>query len=567
MDCLATSDQPELEETDYPRGASRGYAAGMQSTRMSRAAEVLRVSQTPVRGQRVAAEDLGEASADPTESSDAAAVDTKNGTRGGPGARAVALPEGLSGRRAPQPPATVPLADLGSLLLYATRHTRVLPNIALVRRFPGEIPLAAIEAEAHRLASLPYGGGRCLMMPKVPGARPLWRANPEPPPISSAPDAVDASALATWLADEMSVREDPLERAGWHPATIRFDGFTFVALVGNHLYGTGRDLAMSIWGDQGPQAVASSNNGKDLMDMRPLSAPEHDLGAEFVDLLRRVRAGVVGLARLGTQSLPGPQRRRPYGETATLRRTLNALLDRDASRGKPSTRRVAALATVSLDAWREEALRHGGTGLALQVAVTANLLREARRARGGDTFRPLRIIVPVDLSDRSVASAPDATMESPELTSAEVVISGGLSVHGDLAEVREVCRRAIQAARAEVAATGRVPVAPGMVDAMRLLPDALTVRAVIKVHARFDGAVSAMGQLVPGMNRLGEYVASDVFPVAFPLGSDISVTTGIIDEILAFGIVADPSRLGAGPSLRERFARELEGWEIDAEVW
>jgi diacylglycerol O-acyltransferase / wax synthase len=525
------------------------------------------VSQTPVRGRRVLTEDLRDATPGSTESFDTAAVDTTTGMRGAPGARAAAVDKGSSGWRAPRPPATVPLADLGSLMLYATRHTRVLPNIAVVRRFPGEIPLAAIETEAHRISSHRYGLGRCLTMPKVRGARPLWRVNPEPPPISSAPDALDESAFATWLADEMSVRENPLEQAGWHLATIRCDGFTFVALVMNHLYGTGRDLMMSIWGDQGPQTVAPSSNGKHVVDAEPLSAAEHDLRAEFVDVVRRVGSGMAGLARLGTQSLPGPQRRRPYRETATLRRPLNALLDRDASRGKPSTRRVSALAAVSPDAWGEVALRSSGTELALQVAVTANMLREARRARGGETFRPLRIIVPVDLTDRSVASAPDATMESPDLTSAEVVISGGLSVHGDLAEVADSCRRAIQAARAEVAATGRVPVAPGMVDAMRLLPDALTVRAVINVHARFDGAVSAMGRLVPGMNRLGEYVASDVFPVAFPLGSDISVTSGISDEILTFGIVADPSRLGAGPSLRERFARELEQWEIEAEVW
>ena len=462
----------------------------------------------------------------------------------------------------------MPLADLGSLLLYATRHTCVLPNIAVVRRFAADIPMAAIEAETRRIASNSYGLGRCLMLPAVPGARPLWRANPEPPPVVSAPDAVDASALARWLADELSVRENPLERAGWHVATIRFEGTTFVALVMNHLYGTGRDIAMSIWGDQGPQGVAPNGNGHHALAARALThADVHDAAAELTDLMRRVRTGLVGLARLGTQSLPGLQRPRPHGEKATLRRPLNALLDQDASRGKPSARRAATMATVRLDAWEKAAERRGGNGLALQVAVTANLLRDARRARGGDVYRPLRIIIPVDLADRSVAAAPDATMDSPELTSAEVVISGGLPTHHDLAEVRDACRRAIQQARAEVAATGRVPVAPGVVDAMRLLPDALTVRAAISVHARFDGAVSAMGRLVPGMNRLGEYVATDVVPVAFPLGSDISITTGVLGEALTFGVVADPSRLGPGPGLRERFERELEQWEIEAEVW
>ena len=456
-------------------------------------------------------------------------------------------------------------------MLYATRHTPVLPNIAVVRRFPGDIPLAALEAEARVIASNQYGLGRCLMMPRVPGARPLWRANPQAPAVAFAPDAVDASALATWLADEMSVRENPLDGPGWHLAAVRFDGCTYVALVMNHLYGAGRDLMVSIWGDWRHRELlgeGSNGNGHQTPELRALSvAAEHNLGEEFVDLLRRLRTGTIGLARLTTQSLPGPQRRRPHTETTTLRRPLSALFDRDASRGKPSTRRVAVIATIKSEAWEEAAARHGATGPALQVAVTANLLREARRARGGNTFRPLRIIIPVDLTDRSVESAPDATMDSPELTSAEVVISGGLPVHGDLAEVKETCRRAVQEARAEVAATGRVPVAPGMVDAMRLLPDALTVRAVISVHGRFDGAVSVMGRLLPQMASLGEYVATEVFPVAFPLGSDISVTTGICDDNLTFGIVADPSRLGAGPNLRERFVRELERWDVDAEVW
>src|SRR5271157_4160538 len=71
--------------------------------------------------------------------------------------RSGGLPTGLGDRRSR--PATVPLADLGSLLLYATRHTRVLPNIAVVQRFAGGIPLAAIEAETRRIASNPYGLG------------------------------------------------------------------------------------------------------------------------------------------------------------------------------------------------------------------------------------------------------------------------------------------------------------------------------------------------------------------------------------------------------------------------
>jgi hypothetical protein len=200
------------------------------------------------------------------------------------------------------------------------------------------------------------------------------------------------------------------------------------------------------------------------------------------------------------------------------------------------------------------------------VAVTANLLRDARRARGGPTHRPLRLIIPVDLADRSGPAAPDATLGPVELTSAGIVLSGGLSSHGDLTEVRDTCRQAISAARAEVAATGKVPVAPGMVDAMRLLPDAITTRLVMRVHARFDGAVSGVGPVPEGMFHLGSHLARDVFLAGFPMGSDLSMTMGEFGGQLMISLLADPSRLGAGPSLRERLAVELEQWGVEARV-
>ncbi len=449
---------------------------------------------------------------------------------------------------------TAPLAELGSMMLYATRRTAVLPNVAMVRRFPGSVSRAELDAERHRLASNPYGLGRCLIMPVVPGARPLWRANTEPSPLSLGPEAVDSAALANWFADEMSVRENPLNRAGWHVAAVETEGSTFVAVVINHLYGTGRDIVMNVWGDGGH---ASANEGAPE-DSGPLATvTRHDVRAEVNDLMRRLGTGARGIARLGAQALPGPHRRDGRGEGSPLLKPIEAVLDRDPSRGRPSTRRVMTVAAVDRDEWAEAAARHGGNALSLQVAVNVNLLRDARRARGGDTYRALRIIIPVDLTGHAAEADLGGV---PDLTSADVVISGGLPVHGDLSEVRDTCRAAIAEARAEVAATGRVPVAPGMVDALRLLPDALTTR--------LDGAVSSLGRLPSGLGYLGDHEASDVFPIAFPLGSDISMTTGEFGDQLTLGLVADPSRLGAGPSLRERFAAELERWGIEgAQIW
>jgi hypothetical protein len=41
--------------------------------------------------------------------------------------------------------------------------------------------------------------------------------------------------------------------------------------------------------------------------------------------------------------------------------------------------------------------------------------------------------------------------------------------------------------------------------------------------------------------------------------------TSVGDE-LAIGVVADPSRLGAGAPLRERLLEELSGWGLEAKV-
>lgn len=457
----------------------------------------------------------------------------------------------------------VPLVDLGSLMLYATRRTTALPNMALIARFPGSLSRDELETEAKRIAANPYGLGRSLVRARVPGARPLWRANGEPRPVRLAAGADDAASLAAWFADETSVCQDPLDGAGWSLSAVHAGDSTFVSVSMNHLYGTGRDIVVALWGEE---AYSVNGNGANGGERFP-EFVEHDLRAEAADLGNRIRMGVRGIANLGGQVITKPRRRKPHGDVSTLRKPLDALLDRDKSRGTPSARRVAAFASVDKESWDAVLERHGGTGLALQIAVTANLLREARHGRGGPIHRPLRIIIPVDLADRSGGDDSQATLGPIELTSAGISLPGGMPTHGDLSHVRNVCRQAIAEARAEVAATGRVPVAPGMVDAMRLLPDAVTARTVFRVHSRFDGAASSMGPQLPGMSRLGSHSASDVFLLAFPLGSDISITMSEKDGKLEIGVIADPSRLGAGPALRDRVIAELAAWGMDASVW
>jgi hypothetical protein len=55
--------------------------------------------------------------------------------------------------------------------------------------------------------------------------------------------------------------------------------------------------------------------------------------------------------------------------------------------------------------------------------------------------------------------------------------------------------------------------------------------------------------------------------MAYPLGSDLAMGFAMHGTALALGAVADPSRLGAGPPLRDRIAVELKRWGLDATAW
>jgi hypothetical protein len=322
-----------------------------------------------------------------------------------------------------------------------------------------------------------------------------------------------------------------------------------------HLFGTGRDIATTLYG------------GLPEPDLDALPKGLPPVVDEALDVADRLRRGVGGLARLGGELGALPWRRDPDGELATLRAPFEALRDRDPSRGRRSRRRVSAVATIDAAEWDARPRALGGTGTSLQVALVANLVREARAARGGPVERPVRLIVPVDLADRDELPDAAATVGPIRLTSATVLLPGGRAGHDALGAVRDETRRAFGEASAQVARTGRVPVAPGVVDAMKLLPDDVTRRVVFGVHGHYDAAASNVGPLPPGMLKLGGRTATDAVLMAFPMGSDLSVALARHGDVVQLGVVADPSRLGGGPPLRERLAAELSAWNLPARVW
>lgn len=449
----------------------------------------------------------------------------------------------------------VPLVENGALMLRAAQRTALLPNVALVTRFDEVIPLEALEEEARRLASSPFALGRRLRSPRVALARPLWRISPEPPPVGLHPTPLSEDALGGWLDDQLSVRHDPEHGHGWAlSAAFTTSGETVVVLVICHLFGAGRDLIASCYGGL-PEVDPATLGGS------------CSVGDEALDAATRIWKGVTGAGRLAAGVVRAPWKTEPYGDLAELRLVWQAWRDRDPTRGRPSRRRVCAFATVHAEKWDARAAESGGTPTSLQVAVAANLARVARIARGGPVERPVRMIVPVDLTDRNEVPNAAATVGPIQLTSATVVLPGGRPQRGDLGDVRATTRAAFGEASKRIAQTGRVPVAPGVIDAMKLLPDAVSQRAVFGVHGHYDVAASYLGALPSGIRALGGRTARHAAVVAFPLGSDQSVAIGRHGDAVQVGVIADPSRLGGGPPLRRRLAAELAAWGLPETVW
>ena len=208
-------------------------------------------------------------------------------------------------------------------------------------------------------------------------------------------------------------------------------------------------------------------------------------------------------------------------------------------------------------AWDGAARERGGTGNTLLAAVAANLLRRARIARGAQTGRTLLLLLPVDLTDREVAHALQRSSgPAAAMTTAEVVLPGGPPAHGELATLRATMKAAF------IRDSGRVPAVRGAGDVMRLLPEAVTFRAAARAALRFDGCASNVGEVPPGLLRLGSHDARDAVMLGFPIGNEAITVLIRYRTAVSVGVVTDPLRLGASPDLREWLAEELAAWGL-----
>jgi diacylglycerol O-acyltransferase / wax synthase len=77
---------------------------------------------------------------------------------------------------------------------------------------------------------------------------------------------------------------------------------------------------------------------------------------------------------------------------------------------------------------------------------------------------------------------------------------------------------------------------------------------------------SNVGPIPPHVAQLGRHTAREVFLLAGPMLTDLTVCLGSDRTEMAVGVVADPARLGPAGGLRDRLAEELAGWGLAARV-
>lgn len=452
--------------------------------------------------------------------------------------------------------AAIPLADWASLALRAGRVGPNLPNMAWALRFPDALSRETLEEEARRLAATPYGFGRRIAPPRLPGGRPRWVPAPEPPPVALATTTAQGPAgLAGWLDRQLGVPLDPEYDAGWRLAATHLDdGGTAVLVSCHHLFGTARGVLGALYDDDLDPTIGTTETPFER-------ASRFTLWDEARGIGERIRLGLRGLAELPRELASALRKRRRTGERHDGPAPLKAPRGRDRTRRPSSGLRVAAVASMPATAWDDAAARRGGTGNTLLAAVSANLLRRARIARGGPAGRTLRLSLPVDLRDRDAADMGLGSGPTAQLTTAAVVLPGGPPAHGDLREVRARMKAAF------VADTGTTPVVRGAGDAARLLPEPVTFQFAAAAAKAFDGCASNIGNVPERMPCIGSHEASDAAMLGFPIGNEALTALIRYRDRLTVGVVTDPDRLGPAADLRAWLAEELDAWGLSGAVW
>lgn len=468
---------------------------------------------------------------------------------------------GAGGSGEAEPAGEIPLADPASLALRAGRMGPVLPHMGWMIRFPDVVDEADLAAEAVRLAMSPYALGRRVRRARLPGGRHRWVVSRQPSEVRVPGERLDQRGLEAWLDGELVRPLDPEHGLGWHLSAVHTaEGDTVVLVLVHHLFGTGPGILHAAYGDgSGPPWRATTE-----MEFGPGNT--YDLGDELRGIGERLHLGVLGAARLAADAvrrLPSTRVRRRTATTVEADPPpLRPARGVDPTRRGPSSRRVAAVTSLPAPRWDAAAGERGGTGNTLLAAVAANLVRRARRNRGGDVGRPVRLVLPVDLGEDPVGARRDgASGPRAPMTTASVVFPGGDPDHRDLTVMRRWMKAAFQID------SDTAPPVRGINDAARLLPESLTIRLAKRGALAFDACASNPGMVPAGAYRLAGHRARDCAVIGFPIGMDLIVVLSRTADTVCVSTMADPGRLGPGADYRAWFREELGAWGLPDRLW
>ncbi|MBJ7355442.1 MAG: hypothetical protein JHC98_11515 [Thermoleophilaceae bacterium] len=462
-------------------------------------------------------------------------------------------------RTASSPPAVpgveLPLIEWGNLALRAGRVGTNYPHMAWLQRFDGSVSIDDLEAEARRIGTNPYAFGRRLKKSRFPGGRMRWTqvANVAPVEFNSEP----VEDWRAWVDSVLGRRLDPERDHGWAMlACETTDGDTIVLVLMHHLYGTARGIMDACFNSAEHDPLTGSTGFTFTHEY------DYSAFAELRGIWDRIRLGFVGLG-MALRAIPiaiKKARSAPKAAAPGLPTPLRAARGSDPTRKDLSPDRVYACYRAPAAEVEAAAAAFGGSSNTLLTAITANMLRRARIARGGPVDRNLQLVIPMDIPEEQkrhkLANIGKEPGTEDLLITAALVLPGGAPAHTELGQTKARTKEAY-------IADSLTPTAMrGANDVARFFPERLTYFFAAKAATAFDGCASNVGELPENFRFLGEHEAVETEMIGFPIGNELMSALTRSGGDIAMAFMTDPARMGDNTDLRQWLAEELAAWGI-----
>lgn len=398
---------------------------------------------------------------------------------------------------------------------------------------------------------------RRLIVPRMPGARPVWTNAYQAPALVVDHAEIDEAEADDWAAEEMAtVRLDAEAGRCWRLRAIRCaSGATVISLCALHLVADGRTLVTAA-----AAAMAATDRGAPA-PAPPAGAAErrwsrfaHSLVSDARDAAAQVHAAAGGLARVAGSTLRGGA-----GVVEPVAANRAPIVERS-----PQARWARATASVPTSEWDRVAANAGGTANSLFIATVTGLLRSSGYAPVGD---PIKVGIPVDRRDGEDDPRTNAT------AGVSIVLTDEPVPGGTLHTIRRACKQAFVAL-----AAGQRPAIAHLQSMVWLIPPAWLVGMVTAGDGMPDAMVSNLGAVPAAAGQLDgatacrfvfRGMAQGVDPdLPYRFGDGVQSWLTRTDDRVTFAVFGcDEEYFDSDEHLRTLLDDELTAWGLVHEVW